>query len=81
MTARNGLVLMPGGLEGQDGRLDEMAEAHPEVDWLGRKHGIYSAYVRLDRGGWLTGADTLCELLDKLDEFFEGTESDGPDTG
>lgn len=65
----------------QDDRLEAMAEAHPEVDWLGRvggAGGVYSAYVNLPRGGYQAGADTLAGLLDKLDEFFG---DDAPDSG
>lgn len=82
--SRPGLSLVPDydtDLEFQIARRDEMAAAHPEVDWLGRRYDLHTAYVNLPRGGYLVGADTLRDLLDKLADFFEPTEGDDPDTG
>lgn len=79
-----GLALVPDydtDLEHQIARRDEMARTHSEIDWLGRRYDLHTAYVNLPRGGYLAGADTLAGLLDKLDEFFGPTESDQPDTG
>jgi hypothetical protein len=81
---RNGLTFVPDydtDLEYQIARRDRMAAAHPEIDWLGRIGGVHSAYVHLERGGYQAGGDTLAELLDKLDEFFDPTDCDEPDTG
>jgi hypothetical protein len=78
------LTLVPDlddGLSSQEDRLEEMAAAHPEVDWLPRHGGVYSAYVHLEDGGYQAGGYTLRELLDKLEDFFDPTESDRPDTG
>jgi hypothetical protein len=52
-------------------RREAIAEAHPEVDWIGRIGGIYAAYVHLPHdGGYQAGGKTLAELLDKLARFF-----------
>lgn len=76
------LQMIRGGGMDQAGRREEMAAAHPEVEWLGRIGGVdgaHSAYVPLPcEGGYQAGAKTLAGLLDKLDDFFG---DDGPDTG
>ena len=71
----------PDDLSSQEDRLEEMAASHPEIQWLGRRSGVYSAYVPLHPGGYQAGADTLRGLLDKLQEFLDPTDGDQPDTG
>lgn len=74
MTGQVQLTAIRGGLMDQADRRKAMAREHPEVQWDGHVGRYHLAYVPMPHGGYTAGGESLEELLDKLEEFFQGLD-------